>query len=376
MKTIQSAIIKILFLVLLSGCMKNEFSLQFEFPKDHIGNYMVDYYAWDSKKGSWIESVASVQGGKATVRCITNRPTLVYIRDASSSSNSIVVYAERGDELVISGDKSDMNTWMVKGNKESKRWSEWRNKNASVLFNGKENFSKEKEKAISDFVNANKNSALSTMILLTEWDRNVNPDGFLKLWNSIDDDAKDRQLLEMCGCPDLIGVEFEVNAEGKLARTKENKHKQLVFRTRDNGLDTLKFNKVKSSLLYFFTENNSERGVVMDSIKALTKTYNDSTKRIIADICLRPDSMVWINSLRSDTIKGMVRAWSPAGFADHNLIRLGVIREPWFIVMRKDGTDAYSGKDLNDAIAAFRKEMDKKETAKSAPKSSSKKHDS
>lgn len=359
---------------MLSGCMKNEFTLQFDFPKEYIGNYIIDYYAWDSKKGSWMENVASVQGGKAMVRCVTNRPTLVYIRDASSSSNSIVVYAERGDELVISGDKPDMNTWKVKGNKESELWSEWRNKNTKLLAESRDKFSKEKEKAISNFVNSNKDKEISPILLLTEWDRNENPDGFLKLWNTIDNDSKNQQLLEMCGAADMLGTVFEVNADGKLYLKKEKKLDLMAVRSRDNGIDSLKFRKQKASLLYFYLDNNSDRGEVMDSIKTLVKAYPDSTKRIIADICLRPDSMVWINSLRSDTINGIIRAWMPQGLADQNLTRLGVTRIPWLVVVRKNGEYAYSGSTLKDAVVAFRKEMDKKETVKSQSKSSSQSH--
>lgn len=372
MKKSLYVIITLLIFMLLPGCMKNEFSIRFEFPKDYVGNYLVDYYAWNSKRGSWVEAVASLQNGVADVRCGTNLPTLVYIRDASSSANSIVLFAEKGDEIVISGDKPDMNTWKIKGNKISQRWSEWRNKNADVLSKSRDKSTGEKEKSIADFVGANKNDKLSTLILLTEWNRRENPDGFLKLWNQIGEDAKSQQFLEMIGCTDLLGVEFEVDAKGNLIRTKEKKQKQIIVRSRDNGADTLNFSKVKSSLLFFFEDSNSEREEAMDSIKALVKAYPDSAKRIISDICLRPDSMAWVNSIRRDTVQTIVRAWAPHGIADPNIINLGVARHPWFMVIRKDGSDAYSGSDLKDAIAAFRKEMDKKSASKTKAKKSSK----
>lgn len=358
--------------MLLTGCMKNEFSIRFEFPKDYLGNYIVDYYAWNSKKGSWVEAVAPLQNGVADVKCGTNLPTLVYIRDASSSANSIVLFAERGDEIVISGDKSDMNTWTVKGNKLSQRWSEWRIKNADTLSKSRDKFTKEKEKAISDFVGGNKDDKLSTLILLTEWNRRENPDGFLRLWNQISGDAKPQQLLEMTGCADLLGVEFEVDAKGNLKRTKARKQKQMIVRSSGNGVDTLRFGKVKTSMLFFYGDNDSKREEAIDSIKVLIKAYPDSAKRIIADICLRPDSMSWVNAIRRDSVKTVVRAWAPQGIADQNMINLGVARYPWFMIIRKDGSDAYSGSDLKDAMAAFRKEMDKKDASKAKPKESPK----
>lgn len=372
MKKSLYVIIALVVFILLPGCMKNEFSIRFEFPKDYVGNYIVDYYAWNSKRGSWVEAVAPLQNGVADVKCITGLPTLVYIRDASSSANSIVVYAEKGDEIIVSGDKNDMNTWTVKGNKLSQRWSEWRNKNAAVLSKSRDKFTKEKEKAISDFVSANRDDKLSALILLTEWNRRENPDGFLRLWNRISEDAKPQQLLEMTGSTDLLGVEFEVDSKGNLSRTKAKKQKQMIVRSSGNGVDTLRFGRVKSSLLFFYGDTDSSREEAIDSIKALVKAYPDSAKRIITDVCLRPDSMSWVNATRRDSVKTVVRAWTPQGIASQDMINLGVSRYPWFMVIRKDGSDAYSGPDLKDAVATFRKEMDKKSASKANQKNSSK----
>jgi len=352
--------IAISLLVFLTGCMKNEFNIRFEFPKDFMGNYIASYYAWSAKQGTWIENTVPVQQGKAELKCVTNRPTLVYISDASSN-NSIVFFAERGDEIIISGENSDMNKWNVKGNKISEQWSDWRVKNADILSKSRDKFTKDKEKAISDFVNQHKSDELATLIMLTEWNRRDNPDGFLKLWNSIDEDAKDPQLLELCGCTDLTGVGFKVNATGNLAQTNAKKITDVVLRSRDNGTDTLRFNKVKSSLLYFFSETNSAKEEAIDSLRVVADEFPDSTKRIISVVSMHPDSMAWINSVSRDTVKGVVNSWIPRGVSDPKTIDMGVSRTPWFMVIDKDGKSTYAGDDAKDALTAFRKEMKKKE---------------
>ncbi len=357
--------IAISMLVFLTGCMKNEFNIRFEFPKDFMGNYIATYYAWSAKQGTWIESTVPVQQGKAELKCVTNRPTLVYIRDASSNS-SIALFVERGDEIIISGESSDMNKWNVKGNKISEQWSDWRMKNAGILSKSRDEFTKEKEKAISDFVNQHKSEELATLIMLTEWNRRDNPDGFLKLWNAIDDDAKDPQLLEMCGCTDLAGVGFTVNAKGNLAQTKAKKLTDIVLRSRDNGIDTLRFNKVKSSLLYFFSETNSAKEEAIDSLRVIADEFPDSTKRIISVVSMHTDSMAWINSVRRDTVKGVVNSWIPRGVSDPKMIDMGVSRTPWFMVIGKDGKSTYAGDDAKEALASFRKEMRKKEKTPNA----------
>lgn len=354
------AFIALTVMSIVASCSKPEFTIDFKFPDDFVGNYMINYYAWDSQKGTWIENVASIQSGTAHVDCATKRPTLVYIRDASTSTKSITVYAEHGDKIVITGENNDMNTWKVKGNKMTERWSDWRNRNADILSRSRDKFTPEKEKIISNYVNDNKSDRLSTLILLTEWDRRSNPEGFLKLWNSIDEGAREQQLIEMCGAPDLLGVEFIVDAKGNLAAAKSKNIKELTIRTFDNGLDTLRFGKAKSTIMYFHYDNNADRERAIDSLRSVAKEYPDTTKRIIATVSMQPDSVLWRNMSRRDTIRGGLRCWVPIGLADPSMVKAGVTRIPWFVVIGKDGNRAYSGDDPDEAISAFRKGMGKK----------------
>ncbi len=367
MKTFSSHVAAAVFLlILLTGCVKNQFSIRFEFPKDYVGNYMVDYYAWDSRKGTWIERVAPVQNGAVSLECVTSRPTVVYVRDASSSA-SVAVYVEKGDEIVISGDKPDMNTWKVKGNEVSERWSRWRNSNAALLTAARDSMTAQKKKAVAEFVKANKDDVLATLILLTDYDRGSDPDGFVALWNSISEDARGGQTVEMCGCTDLLGVSFSVDADGSLKRAKAKKPGPLVVRTRDNGIDTLDFARVSAAFLYFYDDNNSMRAEVADSLRAVARQYPDSTGRILSMVALHPDSMVWVNSTRRDTIGGLVRSWVPRGVADRDMVGMGVVRVPWFVITGRGGTEAYSGSELKKALDVFRKEMDRKKKKDSKP---------
>lgn len=348
-----------LMLMMLGGCVKNEFRIDFEFPDDHIGNYMVSYYAWDNKKGMWIEQTASIQEGEASLGCLTHNPTVVYVSDASNSSNTMAIYAERGDKIKISGKEKDMWTWSVTGNKISERWSKWRNEAAA----GK-NDDKKLEKSIADYVRKNPDDDLSALLLLTEWSMRENTDGFLKLWNSISKRGRRQELIDISASSHLFGTHFSVQADGTLARTKVPDLASVTFRSRDNGVDTLLFKKGQASLLYFFTENNSARREARDTLKVLSKEYQDSTKRIIADISVDTDSMSWVAAIRSDSLTKAVRGWEPRGLADEKMAILGVMRIPWLIVKDKAGKEIYAGQDLKKATEVFRKEMDKGKPAK------------
>ena len=65
--------------------------------------------------------------------------------------------------------------------------------------------------------------------------------------------------------------------------------------------------------------------------------------------------MTWINAIRRDSLKGAVRAWQPRGVGEGDMVKMGVTRLPWFIVKDKTAKETYSGDDLKEAVAAFRK---------------------
>ncbi len=359
MKTFASkkfALLAYFMILLLTGCVKNEFKIDFEFPKDHFGNYLLTYYAWDSRGGRWIEHTVSIQDGKAMADCITRLPSLIYISDASSAANTIMIYAERGDQIKVIGEGRDMSAWSITGNKVSERWSEWRKEAYK-----KKNDTKAFEKSIEEYVKKNPSDQLSAILMLTEWNRRENPEGFVKLWNSIDKNARPQQLIEMCGAPDLLGVEFTTQADGNLEYVKDASIKTLKVRSRDRGLDTLRFAKAKGSIIYFYSENNAARRETADSLKKLGKAYPDSAKRVIADIYMDSDSTTWINAIRRDSLKGAVRAWQPRGLSEEEMSKMGVARVPWYVVKDSKGKETYGGDDIKKAMAAFRKEMDKKD---------------
>lgn len=340
-------------LSLLPSCTKNEFKIEFDLPKDSHSTFQITYYAWDSRGGWWVETTAVLQEGKAIVGGVTRRPTLVYFKDFSFGTSPVALYVERGETLKITGESSDPYLWKVTGDKISEQWSEWRAGNAASLRQGGDAAAK----AVETYVKGHPDSKLSSLMLLTEFDRRENPDLFLRLWNSLSEDSRDPLLIEMTGTPDLTGTALEVKADGKLGYALDPKLKSFHLRTLGNGLDTLDLAKAKGSLLYFSEANSSGRREAIDTLRAISKAYPDSAKRIIADIYAEPDSMSWTRSIRHDSLTKAVRGWLPRGLADPLVPELGVTRLPWFVVFSKGGKRLYSGSDIMEAAKAFRKSM-------------------
>ena len=337
----------------LSSCVSDDFSIKMQFPADYVGNYLVAYYSWHSGSGAWMEQTASVQGGVAEVQCASHNPTLVYVSDASSPSKYIVVYAERGDKITITGENSDMRTWKVTGNKIAAEMAAWESEGASGETPGQRNA------RVAAFVKKNPSSKLSAILLLTAFDRRGNPDEFVKLWNTVHKDVRTNELIEMCGCPDLPGILLSPDAEGNLKAAAEKRLAAIIVRSEGNGIDTLDLAK-KPSLLYFYRDNDDARNQTGDSLKALVKAYPDSAKRIICDVSADIDSMTWMSAIRYDTLTKVVRGWAPQGLADENLVKAGVSCLPWYRVASSSGKVEYSGADLDSALMAFRRRMKSK----------------
>lgn len=343
----------LIIVCLLPSCTKNEFKIEFNLSTPEPANYLITYYAWDSRRGMWIETTAVLQDGKAIVDGVTRHPTLVYFQSLSSGGNPVPLYVERGETLKITGESADPYRWKVTGDKISEQWAEWRSANAQALGQGGQSAAKCSEQ----YVAAHPDSRLSALILLTEFNRRENPDLFLRLWNSLSDDARDPDMIKMTGTPDLLGMALEVKADGKLGYSTDEKIRALPLRTYDNGFDTLDLYKTKAAILYFSESGSAARTEVIDTLKALSKAYPDSADRIIADIYTESDSTVWLSSTRRDSLTKAVRGWLPRGLADPVAPAVGVPRLPWLIVYSKGAKRQYSGPDLEEAAKAFRKSM-------------------
>ena len=119
--------------IILSGCIKNEFKMIFTLPESVNSTYRIAYYASNSKGGINIESAVAVAAGKAEMRGVTRNPVLVNIYSGSADIPAAVFYAERGDEIRISGNGADPLEWDISGNEINSELSAWRLKNSKAI---------------------------------------------------------------------------------------------------------------------------------------------------------------------------------------------------------------------------------------------------
>lgn len=350
MNCIQRVIL-LLGLTLLCGCKKNEFSIEFSLSPSVSANYNISYYASDKRGGIMMESVAVVAGGAGVFRGITRNPALVYLY-VSPGRYPTVIYAERGDKVTVAGENGDPFSWKIGGNALNERWSDWRNLNATALAAGE---APAINAAVAKYVEANSSDPLSTLLLLTSFSRPDDEALYRRLWLSLSGEARSAKWVELVGRADQPAL--AVATPGKLHA--------MVMRSAGNGVDTIVPASVRSTLLLFWS-NGMERRVLIDSLKALAREFPDSSRRLIADVCLEGDSSVWRNAIRYDSLRNVARLWAPAGVADSRLMTLGVSRSPFCIVVAPDGRQRYRGDDLTKAFTEFRSLMKRGREASAA----------
>ncbi len=340
-------IVKSIFLfaiLALGGCGKNEIKVEFQLPKNVNDAYRMTYYASDSEKGWFVETVAAVQQGKVQMICATRNPTIVFIMESGSLPRA-AFYAERGDKIKIVGDSSDPFSWKISGNKLTEEWSRWRMDSRGSLASGD---SGKINRAVGDYVKKNPDKPLSTLLLLIYYDRRADEAGFQKLWNLLKGKALEPKWMQLVSRSDLL----------KDAPDFTGKLNSIILHTYGNGIDTLKVGKLPM-LLYFWRENDAKRNEGIEIIGNLVKEFPDSGSRMIADICFDPDSIGWQSVVRRDSLKKVVRGWNFRGETDSVMMRAGVARTPWFIIFDSKGKETYAGDSPQHADSLFRKELSK-----------------
>lgn len=333
----------ILLAIAATGCTKNEFTIDFALPENVSLNVTASYYATGRHTGLQTEAVAPISHGKGLLKGMTRQPVLLYLT-SGSAKQATVVYVERGSKIKATGNSNKMETWKFGGNKINEQWSEWRNTYAADIASGD---SRKINNDVAKYVYANPSNPLSTLLLLTSFSRKDDEGLFRTLWFKLQGEARDAKWINLVSRADQPTV--ELIQPGKLI--------SMVMRSATKGVDTIRTASANASLFFFWTGGLSERKNYIDSLKKLVREYPDSSSRIIADVFMDADSMMWRSPMRTDSLTKVNRLWAPAGMADRQLMMLEVRQSPFFIVFSKDGNQRYRGSDISDAFKEFRSLM-------------------
>lgn len=335
------------FFLLLCSCTKNEFNLVFNLDENITDNYNVTYYASSVEGGLTVQSVASVMKGKCQLKGITKLPTLVYIT-ARRSSVPLVVYVEKGSSIDISGDSNQPFSWKATPGAINDSISKWRFENIEAFESKNQD---EINSAVADYIVNHPSDPASLIILMSYFQRSDNEFQYIDLMSKMEVPDKENWIK-------LIGRADQLNTMLATPGRIEN----MVVRSSLGGTDTIRFDGEKPGFVLFWQNDLKERKTLIDSLKVLVKEFPDSSSRIIADINLDADSVIWKNSLKRDSLNKVMRLWSPAGLGDKAVMKLKVSAIPYFIVFDKNGNQSYRGIEIEEAMEKFRNIYNEKDS--------------
>lgn len=347
----------VMLALLLSGCLKNEFTISITLPQDVNSTYKVTYYGSARNGGIAVEAAIAVAAGKGELKGITRNPTVVSLYDGAAVIPSCVIYAERGDEIKLTGKDNNPAGWDVSGNKINTRLTEWRLSNRKTLeaamaqsYLSDNKARQALNEAVSKFVEANPKSVASLILLGIYYDASIDSKGFRRLLGILDKSG----VLE--DYPDLIARQDMLTMTEIVDSDSGKKLRDIVVKSLWRNIDTLRFNSGKRPMLiYLWQRMDPTRRADIDSLRSLLKWRGDSASMPVADICLDTDSIGWVNSMAYDSLENILRAWMPRGIADPDLMEMGVAGSPWWIVTGADGKIQYAGSDNAAALEKFQR---------------------
>ena len=328
----------------MTGCRRQEFSIDVSLPAEIWGNYHISYYASDGKGGLWINTTIPLEQGHFNLKGASRKSSPIYIRD--DRQNEAMFFISPGDKLALTGDDANPTVWSATGNEISEQLVEYRKSGESI----------------ENFVKSNPDSPVSSLLLLTSFPRRENPAGFVELWNCLGKKAQRLEMAGIVGTPDIgANSPFLLDKEGTARlRGSAAKVTAIAFCSTNGWSDTLRTNG-RPTLIYFYERSGEERYLeATDSIRRLAKAFPDSAKRNLAMFSFQSDSLSWKSQIRQDSLKKITHAWVPLGQADKRMQALGVPSSPWFIVIDGKGTQQYRGDDPAKAAASFRRLAEKK----------------
>lgn len=280
------------------------------------------------------QQIQPLTDGKAVMKgsCATLTLVSVGLADGTPIADCIV---ENGDRVKVSfkldaegsGSFSDIS---IKGSKPSSRLLEFEEENDSVITLG---YGEELNRVVTDYVTANPDDPVSTVLLLRYFDARDNEMSADSLMMRLAPKARPATLLQNYGAI----------TSGQLAtEAGERIYAFSVFTATDSFM-MLRPNDRRQTL-FAFTSQGRERRKQVDSLRHL-QGISDSLRLRVVEISLAGDSAKWRREIAGDSAKWL-QAWVPGNVSAPSLRRLAVPRQPFYILIDSTGNQLYRGSDF------------------------------
>ena len=255
--------------------------------------------------------------------------TVVYIYSSKMKFLTHIAI-KNGETVNLHGTIADNYGITAEGGEINTEWNTFIRNNAEAFA---KNDHKRTDKAIEDFVKANPENIVSTLLLTCDY---AGKD-FAKLMETINENAKPEQITA------LYANDLQTFAE------KEARIAPFSLYDDNDSLMTLDFKNDACNVLYFwFDSKDKQRGEYVKKLKGID---GKSTK--ISDIYLNYDTTEWRTTLKKDSTNWRhYRTF--AGAADKAIENLNVKGANFIIVADSTGKQLYRGQSADEALSAIK----------------------
>lgn len=330
--------IAVIGLMVVSCGEPSEFVIKGEIAGGDAQMIEMIYYA----NGAMHHELTSAENGKFQLKGTSKNPTLVTLMLSGQSLLANIVVSN-GDQIKCKLNINDPLHYEVKGNKPSSLIASFVGDNAEVL---QRKDVRAVNQAVASFVAANPDNVASTALMVSYF---YSP-GYELLADSL------LSLIKPQARPQAVLQNFNALLASQMSSQARSDVNPLTLYERRDTVVRFHPSTQSYSLLAFVNDDYSSRDSIFRHMRELVERYPKRRFRTV-EISMAADSMIWRNSIESDTVPWW-QTWAPGTVAAVAVKKLAVPRYPFFIVTDSLGAQIYRGSSITAARRLITSRLD------------------
>lgn len=321
--------------LVLTGCGKDKsLKLTGEVLGGANTNLYLKYHSGDALKSN----VTAARDGKFEGEFDMPSPAMVYILD-NEGNTLAMLYAQAGDNLNVTINRSTPSKSVVTGSDINERWSKLMNDNSELLTSADVD---KINKLVEDYITANPTDVVGALMYVSFYDASVDPVHAGEVLESIDTEARRPEILDYFAAQLRRFALPEAYAEiDTLVYRPADKDTSIVFSAKGK----------KATLIALSNENSRRNDSIVPPLKRLYKALPEAKAQIL-DLALMSQYNSFSRMVRRDSAK-WEQGWIPGGILGEGLDRLAIPDMPYFIVTDTAGSQIYRGHSIAEAEEAI-----------------------
>lgn len=318
--------------MLCSACSSSDIEIEAEIGGLGTQNLHIVYSGDDGST----DDVVATDKDRFSAHLSSAELTVVTILDARHMPVAQFA-AQNGDHIKIQGDLAAPHMMKITGNDATEQWLKFRHEHDELYTKGTP---QALDREIEKWIAAHPAQPGSTLLLLLDHSNLVDVSRKQSLLADIAPEARPDHL--------ITSVEW-LNEYFSHSTMRQISSLNLCGTSGDFEVLPL---TGRPALLYFWSNDGSNRTAIISAIKNMLNSSDESTRPTVADVLLDADTARWTTTCRADSAAWR-HYWAPTGVMDIALRDLRIPAAPFFVTTDATGHILYRGDVVADAVKAM-----------------------